>query len=97
MMLLMASTYIVFILSYFFNHVKNRIILLNADTYQIDLFYCILEYFGNPSQGDLKEKIPDGILISFAVVGEELHLIFCLVILIIILSIVIKTLLNVLS
>ena len=93
------------ILSYFFlDHVKNRIdsFLGNADTYQIDLSLMAFKSGGifgkGPGQGDLKEKIPDANTdFIFAVAGEELGLIFCLVILIIILSIVIKTLLKVLK
>ena len=93
------------ILSYFFlDHVKNRIdsFLGNADTYQIDLSLRAFKSGGifgkGPGQGDLKEKIPDANTdFIFAVAGEELGLIFCLIILIIILSIVIKTLLKVLK
>ena len=93
------------ILSYFFlDHVKNRIdsFLGNADTYQIDLSLMAFKSGGifgkGPGQGDLKEKIPDANTdFIFAVAGEELGLIFCLIILIIILSIVIKTLLKVLK
>ena len=93
------------ILSYFFlDHVKNRIdsFLGNADTYQIDLSLMAFKSGGifgkGPGQGDLKEKIPDANTdFIFAVAGEELGLIFCFVILIIILSIVIKTLLKVLK
>ena len=92
------------VLSYFFlDHVKNRIdsFLGNADTYQIDLSLMAFKSGGifgkGPGQGDLKEKIPDANTdFIFAVAGEELGLIFCLIILIIILSIVIKTLLKVL-
>ena len=92
------------ILSYFFlDHVKSRIdsFLGNADTYQIDLSLSAFKSGGifgkGPGQGDLKEKIPDANTdFIFAVAGEELGLIFCLIILIIILSIVIKTLLKVL-
>ena len=94
-----------FFLSYFFlDHVKNRIdsFLGNADTYQIDLSLSAFKSGGifgkGPGQGDLKEKIPDANTdFIFAVAGEELGLIFCLIILIIILSIVIKTLLKVLK
>ena len=93
------------ILAYFFlDHVKNRIdsFLGNADTYQIDLSLLAFKSGGilgkGPGQGDLKEKIPDANTdFIFAVAGEELGLIFCLIILIIILSIVIKTLLKVLK
>ena len=93
------------VLSYFFlDHVKSRIdsFLGNADTYQIDLSLRAFKSGGifgkGPGQGDLKEKIPDANTdFIFAVAGEELGLIFCLIILIIILSIVIKTLLKVLK
>ena len=93
------------IFSYFFlDHVKNRIdsFLGNADTYQIDLSLMAFKSGGifgkGPGQGDLKEKIPDANTdFIFAVAGEELGLIFCLIILIIILSIVVKTLLKVLK
>ena len=93
------------VLSYFFlDHVKNRIdsFLGNADTYQIDLSLSAFKSGGifgkGPGQGDLKEKIPDANTdFIFAVAGEELGLIFCLIILIIILSIVIKTLIKVLK
>ena len=87
-----------------FDHVKLRIIsfLGGADTYQIDLSIKAFKSGGifgkGPGQGDLKEKIPDANTdFIFAVAGEELGLIFCLVILIIILSIIIKTLINVLK
>ena len=93
------------VLCYFFlDHVKNRIdsFLGNADTYQIDLSLSAFKSGGifgkGPGQGDLKEKIPDANTdFIFAVAGEELGLIFCLIILIIILSIVIKTLIKVLK
>tara|TARA_Y100001970_G_C14214035_1_gene848596 strand:- start:1041 stop:2090 length:1050 start_codon:yes stop_codon:yes gene_type:complete len=93
------------LLAYFFlDHVKYRIdsFLGNADTYQIDLSLLAFKSGGifgkGPGQGDLKEKIPDANTdFIFAVAGEELGLIFCLIILIIILSIVIKTLLKVLK
>ena len=93
------------VLSYFFlDHVKSRIdsFLGNADTYQIDLSLSAFKSGGifgkGPGQGDLKEKIPDANTdFIFAVAGEELGLIFCLIILVIILSIVIKTLLKVLK
>jgi len=93
------------VLSYFFlDHVKSRIdsFLGNADTYQIDLSLRAFKSGGifgkGPGQGDLKEKIPDANTdFIFAVAGEELGLIFCLIILIIILCIVIKTLLKVLK
>jgi len=93
------------VISYFFlDHVKNRIdsFLGNADTYQIDLSLMAFKSGGifgkGPGQGDLKEKIPDANTdFIFAVAGEELGLIFCLIILIIILSIVIKTLIKVLK
>ena len=101
-LLLMIS---VSIFAYFFlDHVKNRIesFLGNADTYQIDLSLQAFKSGGilgkGPGQGDLKEKIPDANTdFIFAVAGEELGLFFCLIILIIILSIVIKTLLKVLK
>mgnify|MGYP003315202069 CR=1 FL=1 len=78
------------VLSYFFlAHVKNRIdsFLGNADTYQIDLSLRAFKSGGifgkGPGQGDLKEKIPDANTdFIFAVAGEELGLIFCLIILI---------------
>ncbi len=93
------------VLSYFLlDHVQSRIdsFLGNADTYQIDLSLRAFKSGGifgkGPGQGDLKEKIPDANTdFIFAVAGEELGLIFCLIILIIILSIVIKTLLKVLK
>ena len=88
----------------FLDHVKNRIdsFLGNADTYQIDLSLMAFKSGGifgkGPGQGDLKEKIPDANTdFIFAVAGEELGLIFCFIMLIIILSIVVKTLLKVLK
>ena len=96
---------LVSIIAYFFlDHVKNRIdsFLGNADSYQIDLSLSAFKSGGifgkGPGQGDLKEKIPDANTdFIFAVAGEELGLIFCIIILIIILSIVVKTLLKVLK
>ena len=93
------------VFSYFFlGHVKSRIdsFLGNADTYQIDLSLMAFKSGGifgkGPGQGDLKEKIPDANTdFIFAVAGEELGLVFCFIILIIILSIVVKTLLKVLK
>ena len=93
------------VIAYFFlDHVKNRIdsFLGNSDTYQIDLSLMAFKSGGifgkGPGQGDLKEKIPDANTdFIFAVAGEELGLIFCIIILIIILSIVVKTLLKVLK
>jgi len=95
----------VFVISYFsLDHVKSRIdsFLGNADTYQIDLSLMAFKSGGifgkGPGQGDLKEKIPDANTdFIFAVAGEELGLIFCLIILIIILSIIVKTLIKVLK
>ena len=89
---------------FIFDHVKERIFsfLGGADTYQIDLSIMAFKSGGifgkGPGQGDLKEKIPDANTdFIFAVAGEELGLIFCLIILVIILSIIIKTLFNVLK
>ncbi len=89
---------------FFLDHVRNRIdsFLGNSDTYQIDLSLMAFKSGGifgkGPGQGDLKEKIPDANTdFIFAVAGEELGLIFCLIILIIILSIIVKTLLEVLK
>jgi len=89
---------------FFLDHVKNRIdsFLGNADTYQIDLSLMAFKSGGifgkGPGQGDLKEKIPDASTdFIFAVAGEELGLIFCIFILIIILLIVAKTLFKVLK
>ena len=93
------------VLSYFFlDHVKNRIdsFLGNADTYQIDLSLMAFKSGGifgkGPGQGDLKEKIPDANTdFIFAVAGEELGFIFCIIIIFIILAIIVRTLLNVLK
>ena len=96
------------IFSYFvFDHVESRINsflggLGGSDTYQISLS---LKAFMNggllgkgPGQGILKEKIPDANTdFIFAVAGEELGFIFCLIIIFIILSIIVRTLLNVLK
>ena len=88
----------------YFDHVKTRILsfLGGADTYQIDLSIKAFKSGGifgkGPGQGDLKEKIPDANTdFIFAVAGEELGLIFCLIILVIILTIILKTLINVLK
>ncbi|OUW95094.1 MAG: hypothetical protein CBD97_03695 [Pelagibacteraceae bacterium TMED237] len=96
------------IFSYFiFDHVKYRINsflggLGGSDTYQIDLSIRAFQNGGllgkGPGQGILKEKIPDANTdFIFAVAGEELGFIFCLIIIIIILSIIVRTLLNVLK
>ncbi len=96
------------IFSYFiFDHVKSRINsflggLGGSDTYQIDLSLKAFQSGGllgkGPGQGILKEKIPDANTdFIFAVAGEELGYIFCLLIIIIILSIIIRTLLQVLK
>ena len=89
---------------FIFDHVKDRIISFigGGDTYQIELSIRAFKSGGifgkGPGQGDLKEKIPDANTdFIFAVAGEELGLIFCLIILIIILSIISKTLINVLK
>ena len=73
-----------------------------SDTYQIDLSLKAFQNGGllskGPGQGILKEKIPDANTdFIFAVAGEELGLIFCLMIIIIILSIIVRTLINVLK
>ncbi len=96
------------IISYFiFDHVQNRINSFlggigGSDTYQIDLSLQAFKNGGllgkGPGQGILKERIPDANTdFIFAVAGEELGFIFCLVIIIIILSIIVRTLLNVLK
>tara|TARA_B100001287_G_C22562564_1_gene472166 strand:- start:111 stop:935 length:825 start_codon:yes stop_codon:yes gene_type:complete len=96
------------IFSYFiFDHVQDRVNsflggLSGSDTYQIDLSIKAFQSGGlfgkGPGQGILKERIPDANTdFIFAVAGEELGLIFCLIIIFIILSIIIRTLLNVLK
>ncbi len=95
------------IFSYFvFDHVQARINsflggLGGSDTYQIDLSIRAFQTGGlfgkGPGQGILKEKIPDANTdFIFAVAGEELGFIFCLIIIFIILSIIIRSLLKVL-
>ena len=96
---------LVSIIAYFFlDHVKNRIdsFLGNADTYQIELSLKAFKSGGifgkGPGQGEIKNKIPDANTdFIFSVAGEELGLIFCIIILIIIMSIVLKTLLKILK
>ncbi len=96
------------IFSYFiFDHVQSRINsflggLGGTDTYQIDLSLKAFKNGGlfgkGPGQGILKERIPDANTdFIFAVAGEELGFIFCLIIIFIILSIIVRTLLNVLK
>ncbi len=96
------------IFSYFvFDHVQSRINsflggLGGTDTYQIDLSLKAFQNGGlfgkGPGQGILKERIPDANTdFIFAVAGEELGFIFCLIIILIILSIIVRTLLNVLK
>ena len=77
-------------------------VLEGSDTYQIDLSLKAFKNGGlfgkGPGQGILKEKIPDANTdFIFAVAGEELGFIFCLIIILIILSIIVRTLLNVLK
>ena len=106
----LAFLFIVFIsiFSYFiFDHVQSRINsflggISGTDTYQIDLSIKAFQNGGllgkGPGQGILKERIPDANTdFIFAVAGEELGLIFCLVIIMIILSIIVRTLINVLK
>ncbi len=96
------------IFSYFiFDHVQNRINsflggLGGSDTYQIDLSIQAFQNGGlfgkGPGQGILKERIPDANTdFIFAVAGEELGFIFCIIIIFIILSIIVRTLLNALK
>ncbi len=96
------------ILSYIiFDHVQLRINSFlggigGSDTYQIDLSLKAFKNGGlfgkGPGQGILKEKIPDANTdFIFAVAGEELGFIFCLIIIFIILSIIVRSLLNVLK
>ena len=90
---------------FFFDHVKRRVSSFldsGSDTFQIDLSIKAFQsgsLFGKgPGQGILKEKIPDANTdFIFAVAGEELGLIFCLLIICIILSIIIRTLIKVLK
>ena len=96
------------IFSYFiFDHVQSRINsflggISGSDTYQIDLSLKAFKNGGlfgkGPGQGILKEKIPDANTdFIFAVAGEELGFIFCIIIILIILSIIVRTLLYVLK
>ncbi len=96
------------IFSYFiFDHVQTRVNsflggLSGTDTYQIDLSLKAFQNGGllgkGPGQGILKERIPDANTdFIFAVAGEELGFIFCLIIIFIILSIIVRTLINVLK
>ena len=96
------------LISYFiFDHVQSRINSFlggigGSDTYQIDLSLTAFKNGGllgkGPGQGILKEKIPDAKTdFIFAVAGEELGYIFCLIIILIILSIIVRTLLIVLK
>ncbi len=96
------------VFSYFiFDHVRSRINSFlggigGSDTYQIDLSLRAFQNGGlfgkGPGQGILKEKIPDANTdFIFAVAGEELGFIFCLLIIFIILSIIVRTLLKVLK
>jgi len=90
---------------YLFDHVKKRISSFldnGADTYQIDLSIKAFQSGGifgkGPGQGILKERIPDANTdFIFAVAGEELGFVFCLIIILIILSIIIRTLIYVLK
>ena len=90
---------------YFFDHVKKRISSFldnGADTYQIDVSIKAFQSGGifgkGPGQGILKERIPDANTdFIFAVAGEELGFVFCLIIILIILCIIIKTLIYVLK
>ena len=94
------------ITSYFvFDHVQKRINTFfdpSADTYQIDLSLKAFKSGGlfgkGPAQGVLKEKIPDASTdFIFAVAGEELGLIFCSLIIILILLLIIRFLLQLLK
>ncbi len=90
-----------------FDHVQSRINSFlggvgGTDTYQIDLSLKAFKNGGlfgkGPGQGILKERIPDANTdFIFAVAGEELGFIFCLLIIIIILLIIVRTLINVLK
>ena len=94
--------------SYFiFDHVQARINsflggLDGSDRHQIGLSLQAFQNGGlfgkGPGQGILKERIPDANTdFIFAVAGEELGLIFCLIIIFIILSIIVRTLLKLLK
>ena len=101
MLFLLVVSYVIF------DHVQSRINSFlggigGSDTYQIDLSLKAFQSGGllgkGPGQGILKERIPDANTdFIFAVAGEELGLIFCLVIIFIILSIIVRTLLIVLK
>ena len=90
---------------YLFDHVKKRISSFldsGAETYQMDLSIKAFQSGGilgkGPGQGILKERIPDASTdFIFAVAGEELGFVFCLIIILIILSIIIRTLIYVLK
>ena len=90
---------------YLFDHVEKRISSFfdnGADTHQIDLSIQAFQSGGilgkGPGQGILKESIPDASSdFIFAVAGEELGFVFCLIIILIILSIIIRTLIYVLK
>ena len=90
---------------YLFDHVEKRISSFfdnGADTYQIDLSIQAFQSGGilgkGPGQGILKESIPDASSdFIFAVAGEELGFVFCLIIILIILSIIIRTLIYILK
>jgi cell division protein FtsW len=100
--LLLALLLLSFSSYYFFDHVQKRIdTFLNplSDTYQVDLSLKAFKsgsLFGKgPGQGILKEKIPDANTdFIFAVAGEELGFIFCVLIILIILTIVLRFLLK---
>ena len=102
---LLCLTSLSFVAFYFFEHVQNRVIIfLNPefDTSQIDLSLKAFKsggFFGKgPGQGTLKQKIPDANTdFIFAVAGEELGFIFCALIILIILSIIVRFLLNLLT
>ena len=90
---------------YVFDHVQKRINAFfdpSADTYQIDLSLKAFKsggFFGKgPGQGILKDKIPDANTdFIFAVAGEELGFIFCIIIISLIFILVIRFLLQLLK
>ena len=90
---------------YVFDHVQKRINDFfdpSADTYQIDLSLKAFKsggFFGKgPGQGILKNKIPDANTdFIFAVAGEELGFIFCIIIISLIFILVIRFLLQLLK